>query len=155
MKVTATIYLLIVAISSMTCKQRTDPYLGEAAPGLEAKLFAPGTVSEKDRYEYGSYFSNDGRAFYYAVIVGDKPQIWTSRLVGDTWTDPEAVLASDQYEYNDPFLSHDQNRLFFISDRALDGKGAKKDFDIWYIERRGNGWCDPGKAGTAIKYKNN
>ena len=30
-------------------------------------------------------------------------------------------------------------RLFFISDRALDGKGDKKDIDIWYIERTKSG----------------
>jgi Tol biopolymer transport system component len=71
-------------------------------------------------------------------------------LVNNQWTDPEVVLASDQYEYNDPFLSPDGKRLFFISDQALDGQGDKKDFDIWYLERKDNRWSKPVNAGPAI-----
>ena len=150
MKVIPTIGMLIVAIINMTCKQPTGPYLGQQPPKMEAKLFAPGTVSEGDRYEYGSYFSKDGKEFYYAVIVNEKPQIWLSKLVDNQWTKPQVVLASDKYEYNDPFLSPDGKRLFFISDQALDGQSDKKDFDIWYIERRENGWSKPHNAGPAI-----
>jgi Tol biopolymer transport system component len=150
MKITPSMCWLIVAISSMTCKKLTGPYLGQVPPGMEAKLFAPGMVSEKDRYEYGSYFSQDSKEFYYAVIVNEKPQIWVSQLVDNEWTDPEVVLASDKYEYNDPFLSPDGKRLFFISDQALDGQGDKKDFDIWYVERKGKGWSKPINSGRAI-----
>lgn len=150
MKVIPTICLLIVAIINVTCKQSTGPYLGQPPPSTEAKLFAPGVVSEEDRYEYGSYFSQDGKEFYYAVIVNEKPQIWVSQLVDNEWTNPEVVLASDKYEYNDPFLSPDSKRLFFISDQALDGQGVKKDFDIWYVERKENGWSKPLNSGPAI-----
>ncbi|MFD2571031.1 hypothetical protein ACFSUS_10330 [Spirosoma soli] len=155
MKATPSICLLLIAILTMTCKQQTGPYMGQEPPGTEAKLFAPGTVSEEGRYEYGSYFSNDGKEFYYAVIVNEKPQIWVSRLEDNTWTDPEVVLGSDKYEYNDPFLSPDGKRLFFISDRALDGQGNKKDFDIWYVERKGDGWSDPINSGPSINTDKN
>jgi len=131
--------------------------MGQEPPGREAKLFAPGVVSQEGRYEYGSYFSNNGKEFYYAVIVNGKPQIWVSRLedTSTSWTDPEVVLASDKYEYNDPFLSPDGKRLFFISDRALDGQGDKKDFDIWYVERKDNGWSEPISSGPAINTDKN
>ncbi|GAB3324729.1 hypothetical protein GCM10027299_22130 [Larkinella ripae] len=72
------------------------------------------------------------------------------KQVDNRWTAPQVVLASDQYEYNDPFLSPDGKRLFFISDRALDGKSDRKDFDIWYIERNNSGWSEPINAGPAI-----
>ncbi|RIV17353.1 hypothetical protein DYU11_32205 [Fibrisoma montanum] len=155
MKITPPICLLFVAISTMTCRQQTGPYMGQESPGREAKLFAPGVVSKEGRYEYGSYFSNDGKEFYYAVIINGKPQIWVSRLEDTRWTDPEVVLASDKYEYNDPFLSPDGKRLFFISDRALDGQGDKKDFDIWYVERKDNGWSEPISSGPAINTDKN
>lgn len=130
-------------------------YLNQKPPGLEAQVFAPGTVSVKDQYEYGSFFSGDGKEFYYAVIVNKKPQIRLVTYQNNKWAEPTVLLASDQYEYNDPFLSPDQKRLFFISDRALDGKGDKKDFDIWYIERQENGWSDPISAGPSINSDKN
>lgn len=130
-------------------------YLNQKPPGLEAQVFAPGTISVKDQYEYGSFFSGDGKEFYYAVIVNKKPQIRLATYQNNKWAEPTVLLASDQYEYNDPFLSPDQKRLFFISDRALDGKGDKKDFDIWYIERQENGWSDPISAGPSINSDKN
>lgn len=154
MKITQIICLLIVVISSIACK-RTGAYLGEETPGMEAKLFAPGKVCEEDRYEYGSYFSNDGKEFYYAVIVNEKPQIWSMQMIDGEWTDPKVVLGSDMYEYNDPFLSPDGKRLFFISNQPLDGQGDTKDFDIWYVERQDDGWSKPINSGTAINTDKN
>ncbi|RRB02553.1 TolB family protein [Larkinella rosea] len=144
-------------ITFETIGQRTMPvssmYLNQKPPGLVAEVFAPGAVSAKDKYEYGSVFSKDGKEFYYAVIINKKPQIRLIRFENNHWTEPAIVLASDQYEYNDPFLSPDGTKLFFISDRAADGKGAKKDFDIWYINRTKTGW-DSSRIISAGKFIN-
>lgn len=59
------------------------------------------------------------------------------------------------YSYNDPFLSPDQTKLFFISDMAMDGLGPKKDYDIWYIQRNGGGWSKPINAGNNINSERN
>ncbi|KAA0992416.1 TolB-like translocation protein [Dyadobacter aurulentus] len=126
-------------------------YMNQKLPGLTPTVFAPDLISLKDHYEYGSVFSKDGKEFYYAVIINGKPQIRYSRLADSSWTMPETVIGSDKYEYNDPFLSPDQNRLYFISDQAKNGKGDKKDFDIWYLERKKGGWSQmPVNAGPAI-----
>lgn len=131
-------------------------YLHQKPPGQIPIVFAPGIVSKKDHYEYGSVFSKDGRSFFYAVIINSKPQIRCIRFEKNTWTAPTTIIASDQYEYNDPFLSPDGNRLYFISDRPADGHGPKKDFDIWYIQRKGNGWSDkPVNAGPCINSPRN
>ena len=119
-------------------------------------VFAPGLVSLKDHYEYGSVFSRDGKEFFYAVIINKKPQIRCMRFENNAWTAPKTVIGSDQYEYNDPFLSPDEKRLYFISDRAVDGQGQKKDFDIWYIERKKDGWSAvPVNAGPGINTSKN
>lgn len=136
--------LLWLTTSGCSLGQRSESkpsqYLNQKPPGLSAEVFAPEMVSRKDQYEYGSVFSKDGKEFYYAVIINKKPQIRLSKFENNQWTEPVAVLASDRYEYNDPFLSPDGNKLFFISDRAVDGKGEAKDFDIWYIDRTKTGW---------------
>ena len=72
------------------------------------------------------------------------------------WTKPEVMLSHPVYGYNDPFLSNDEKRLYFISNRALDGIGERKDIDIWYVERTDNGkWSDPINAGPEINTSDN
>jgi Tol biopolymer transport system component len=136
---------------------KKDPtrYLGEEQPGLLPKLFAPGIVCAEDRFEYGSTFSSDGKEFFYAVNVGQKPEIHVIKFENDTWTKPVRLIGHEQYGYNDPFLSPDGKRLFFISDRALDGKSAKKDIDIWFVERTKSGWSAPVNAGREINTDKN
>lgn len=131
-------------------------YLGQHPPGAVPVVFGPGRVSQKDLYEYGSVFSRDGQEFFYAVIINSKPQIRGMRYEQNGWTAPKTIIGSDVYEYNDPFLSPDGNRLYFISDRPADGKGDKKDFDIWYIERKGTAWSEvPVNAGPGINSPKN
>ena len=66
------------------------------------------------------------------------------------WSDPRVVLADAEFSFNDPFLSPDEDRLYFISDMPLDGVGPKKEHDIWYVEREGDSWSEPINAGPAI-----
>ncbi len=136
---------------------KKDPtrYLGEEQPGLSPKLFAPGIVSAQNRFEYGSTFSPDGKEFFYAVNVGQKPEIHVMKFENNIWTKPVMLIGHEQYGYNDPFLSPDGKRLFFISDRALDGKSAKKDIDIWYVQRTKSGWSEPVNAGREINTDKN
>lgn len=148
--------LLIFAESQSQNLQSEAPYLNQKPPGLIPELFAPGIVSVKDLYEYGSVFSKNGKEFYYAVIINKKPQIRLIKFENNHWSEPKIILASNKYEYNDPFLSPDQSKLYFISDRAKDGKGDKKDFDIWFIKRQKDGWSnEPINAGTAINSDKN
>ena len=144
------------ALLGQTVTSESFLYLGQKPPGLSPIVFAPNLISLKDHYEYGSVFSKDGKEFYYAVIINDKPQIRCSRFVNNAWTTPETVIGSDRYEYNDPFLSSDGKRLFFISDQAKDGKSEKKDFDIWYLKRQKDGWSQiPINAGPGINTDKN
>lgn len=131
-------------------------YLNQQLPGETPVVFAPGMVSLKDHYEYGSFFSKDGKEFYYAVTIHSKPQIRCMRLEKGSWTKPEMIIGNDRYDYNDPFISPDGKRLYFISDQPIDGQSEKKDFDIWYLERKGNGWSEiPVNAGPAINSAKN
>ncbi|MCF0052444.1 hypothetical protein LXM25_20410 [Dyadobacter sp. LJ53] len=154
------LFIALLILPNLLLAQKTalqsSMYLNQKLPGITPAVFAPNLISSKDHYEYGSVFSKDGKEFYYAVIIHDKPQIRYSRFVDNTWTTPETVISSDNYEYNDPFLSPDGKRLFFISDQAKDGKGEKRDFDIWYLEREKDGWSQiPVNAGPGINTMKN
>jgi Tol biopolymer transport system component len=152
MKLTTLIFsvLLIFGTAAGQTKNGATKFLNQEPPAMESKLFAPEIISLKNRYEFGSVFSKDGKEFYFAVEENNKPEIWFSRFENSVWTDPIKLIFSDKYGYNDPFLSPDEKKLFFISDRPLDGKGDKKDIDIWYAERTSNGWSEPVNAGPKI-----
>lgn len=154
-----TAFALMLLCTGSLLAQTARPassYLNQQPPGLTPSVFAPDLVSLKGHYEYGSVFSKDGKEFYYAVIIDKKPQVRWVRFEKNAWTAPKTVIGSTKYEYNDPFLSPDGQRLYFISDRATDGQGEKKDFDIWYIERTKDGWSDvPKNAGPGINTDKN
>jgi len=125
-------------------------YFGQPAPGQTPKVFAPNFIST-EASEFGSVFNTDATEFYYGVDVHGKNEIRYSQRIDNQWSTPETILIHERYGYNDPFLSPDEQRLYFISNSPLDGQGApKEDIDIWYIEKTGNGWSEPINAGPNI-----
>lgn len=145
---------LLLLVSFLTsCKSQvkeTLPYLGLTPPSSTPEVFAPGLISTEEEYEFGSVFNKAGTEFYYGVNVGGREEIRFSKLTDKGWSKPAVVMSHERYGYNDPFLSPDEQRLYFISKRALDGQGDVKDYDIWYAERQGDGWSDPINAGPNI-----
>lgn len=119
-------------------------------PGLQRQLFAPEFISKKDRAEFGSVFSKDGKEFYYADDTNGKAIIMYTRLVNDIWITPVPINFDTTYSYNDPFLSPDENRLYYISNQLRDDQDTIPDIDIWYSEKTNDGWSSPINAGPTI-----
>ena len=138
-------------------KQKTDTpfYLGEKRPGTTPVKFAPGIVSLTGRSEFGSIFSRNGQEFYFSVDTAGRAEIRFMRLNNGKWTKPRRLVFDNTFSFNDPMLSPDETKLFFISDRPLAVTGEKKDYDIWYMERTANGWSKSMNAGTAINSDKN
>ncbi len=130
-------------------------YLKQIPPSVTPEIFAPNLVSISNEYEFGSVFNKQGTEFFYGVDVNGKEEIRYSKLTGDSWTPPKVLLDHPVYGYNDPFLSPDENRLYFISRRAMDGQGEPKDYDIWYVEKQGADWSAPINAGPNINTEGN
>lgn len=145
------LFLLIVSLSG--CESQVDEnlkYLGLTPPSKTPEVFASGLISTEQEYEFGSIFNKDGTEFYYGVNVGGREEIRFCTLTEEGWSKPTVIMSHERYGYNDPFLSPDEKRLYFISKRAMDGQGDLKDYDIWYAERKGDGWSDPINAGPNI-----
>lgn len=132
----------------------TQKYLQQPHPKLTPEIFAPGIISLNNEYEFGSIFNKAGTEFYYGVDLNGKVEIRYCKLIESGWTSPKTILSDQDYGYNDPFLSPDENRLYFISQKALLGMGAKKDHDIWYVEKNGDTWSAPINAGPNINTAN-
>lgn len=136
-------------------KNYSIQFLGEKRPGAIPVKFAPGLVSLSGRSEFGSIFSRDGKEFYYAVDTAGRAEIRFMRINKNSWTKPERLIFDERFSFNDPMLSPDETKLFFISDRPLTATGEKKDYDIWYAERTAHGWSKPINAGAAINSDKN
>ncbi len=127
-----------------------DRYLGMQPPTERPQVFAPGLISRADQHEFGSVFSEDGLALFYGVDLGGRSEIRQTVFTGGEWTPPRVLLGHSVYGFNDPFLSPQEDRLYFISNQPMDGRGEPKDIDIWYVVRQGTSWSAPINAGPEI-----
>lgn len=147
--------LLYLCASYVIASAQGQQYFDQSPPGTTWSTFAPGVISLPDRVEFGSVYSKNGKEFFYATEIDGKAELHYRKLDNNKWSEPVALLADNNYSYNDPFLTPDEKRLFFISDRTMSGEGPKKDFDIWYIERNGTQWSKPVNAGPNINSPKN
>lgn len=135
---------------------RRGPYLGEKPPGQTPVIFAPNLVSN-EKSELNAVFSPDGNEFYFARRRGEQPVAsFVVRQQDGVWGRPQMLTLAGEYSFVDMFVSHDGRRLFFCSDRPLDGKGkAREDHDIWVSTRTATGWGAPENLGETINSSQN
>ena len=123
----------------------SDAYLGQAPPGIEPKIYAPGFVFSEDILHCYPTFTPDGREMYWMELVrGKRPKIMTMRATDSGWTAPEVASFSGEYIDQAPHISADGRRLYFASVRP----GGYGKADIWYVERLESGWGEPVNLGS-------
>lgn len=131
-------------------------YLGQKKPGLRPELFAPGVVST-ERSELNSVFTPDGREFYFTIRTAQGPwKIMVMKQKDGVWTKPEISSFSGIFSDVDLFISPDGRRLFFCSNRPLDGQGEpRRNYDLWVVERAGEDWSKPANLGAPVNSEGN
>lgn len=93
--------------------------------------------------ELNAAFTPDGRTVYFTRKIADRfGVILMAHRRGSGWSVPEVAPFSGQFADFDPFVAPDGQRLYWISNRPVDGV-PKTDFDIWMVERSGAGWGAP------------
>lgn len=144
--------ILVLSLFNILVKaqEKATKYLNQTPPSSHPEIFAPNLISKKGEYEFGSVFNKTGTEFFYGVNNNGKEEIRYSKLDGNSWSNPITLLSHPRYGYNDPFLSPDEKRLYFISQSTLNGKDKKDDYDIWYTEKTNDGWSEPINAGPKI-----
>ncbi len=134
---------------------QTNPrYFEQIPPSTTPQVFAPGMISKPDQSEFGSVFSADGSEFFYGVDINGKAEIRYSKMENGTWTRPVMLIGHETYSFNDPMLSPDENRLYYISNKPRVGAQIG-DYDIWYSKKLSNGWSGPINAGKNINSSKN
>lgn len=93
-----------------------------------------------------AYFSLQSPARELSVIMKIKKE-------SGTWQAPEISNFSGQYTDLEPFLSPDNLKIFFASNRPISKDSTStKDMDIWYVERdtKTSAWSQPKNIGAPI-----
>ena len=147
-----TIAVLITALSLFAAACAGEPPAGEnqAAPE-QAALFGEGVIST-ELPEFATSFSPDGATVFFNISNAERSvlHIASSTNVNGSWTMPTPMPFSDSAYFDvDPFVSPDGRRVYFSSNRPVDGD-EPKDFDTWYVERQGDEWSDPINPGAPL-----
>lgn len=97
-----------------------------------------------------AYFTMQDPTDSYAVIACIKKN-------DSGWGEPELVSFAGEYRDIEPFLTPDQLRLFFSSNRPIDSSLELKDYDIWYVKREGidSKWSSPIRLEEPVNTVNN
>lgn len=151
--------LAAAAVLSTTCDRANDPTNVPSNtvvpwfPADEPEIFAPGVISD-DRWQWRLTFTPSRRTAYFAASDGFFPQtreatIYVSHRRKGSWSEPRVAPFSGVYSDIDPFITPTGRRLYFSSNRPVDGT-PKADMDIWFVERTWTGWSEPFHAGPRV-----
>jgi hypothetical protein len=135
----------------------SGPYLGQKRPGPTPEIFAPGILS-LGFHEHNIAISPEGEEIFFVAASSDFSRylIMTTRLEKGAWTMPEAAPFSGGRNDGAPAFSPDGKRLYFSSRRPWPAGGTSaEDFDIWYVDRRGDSWTDPVNLGSPVNTGHN
>ena len=124
--------------------------IDKTKPSTTPLLFATKFITKDSVSEFGSIFNKENNEFYFAVDSANRASIKFTKYYNGKWIEPITILSDLKYSFNDPFLSNDENRLYYISDKPRNEQDTIKDFDIWYSQKMEGKWSAPINAGKAI-----
>ena len=143
MKILSSVFFVCI---SLVCQSQIELFNADTA-----RLFGPGIVS--DGYSNRDMaLSPDGNDLYYTLqwSYGLFSVILHAEKIKGTWTKPETASFSGRFNDLEPAYSPDGKKLYFTSNRPLPGSDSTKDYDIWYMLRKGSNWEGPFNAGAKI-----
>jgi hypothetical protein len=95
--------------------------------------------------EFGGSMTSDGREIYFCRSVPPHYlyTLYVSLFEAGHWSHPEVLPFSGRWRDSDPVLSPDGQQLFFVSDRAVNGKDSHT-FQAFVSRRtKGGEWGEP------------
>jgi Tol biopolymer transport system component len=149
MKRLSQIILLLALMTSCYQKSPID-YFGQTPPDKTPKIFAPQIISLDNRFESRGAFSPDGNSFYFTVVNNNftSQKIFYSEFRKGKWSKPDTASFSKKFNNHEPFISNDNRKLYFSSDREKDTLHNKK--DLYVTEKVKGDWAIPNKLNIPV-----
>jgi hypothetical protein len=103
--------------------------------------------------------SSNGNEAYFTIqnLNESKGAIVKAKKINNTWSNFEIVSFSGTYRDIEPFLSPDNLKLYFSSNRPHGKDNKATDYDIWFVERTSvnSPWSQPKNIGAPVNTKHN
>jgi len=130
------------------------PYMGQKPPEKIAEIFAEGFVAKgQHSFHTNIVFTPHGDEAYWAMYDehGKSQRIVGSKMINERWTNPRIASFSMIDQGDDaPFVSPDGKKLYFLSKRPISKNAKAGKENIWYVERKLEGWSDPGPLSPVV-----
>jgi hypothetical protein len=102
--------------------------------------------------DFTTTVQEDEAYFTMQSVISEISIITMIKKENGSWLKPEIAAFSGDYTDLEPFLSPNELRLYFVSNRPTDDSKKLKDFDIWYVERsaKNAAWSSPINIGSTV-----
>ena len=135
---------LIILFSGCSSKSGSgkypdNPYLGQTPPDLIPLFFASGLISTQADNERDITFSTDLKEIYFSRD-GD---IYQVKYIDGKWGIPLVWPYNTEFNEIEPYISSDNKRMYFVSNRPMREGDESNLARIWYVERENKGWSEP------------
>ncbi|WP_074410407.1 MULTISPECIES: ankyrin repeat domain-containing protein [Aquimarina] len=127
-------------------------YLGQTKPDSIPLLFAKSFISTEN-FVHSPTFSSEGKELYYTVESWryHGGTIFITKQENGIWTQPKPIEIDGDYREIDPFLSPDNNTLYYCTDRPIvAGDSTRTNCDMWMIKRLSKTWGKPIHLGMPV-----
>lgn len=122
-------------------------YLGQNPPGEVPEVFASGIIPA---ITPSIVFTSDGLECFYTYFPPTAIfLLMTANGYSGDWTDFDTASFSVGYDQS-PFLSPDDSRLFFISQRPVPGMPFLG-LHVWFTDRLSTSWSDPVPLDSPVR----
>lgn len=113
----------------------------------EPKILINGTSLKKKIDNFA--FTSDMKTMLFEEVKGSGFAIFEMQDKGGQWSDPVTpTFSNPSVSEGSPFLTNDNQKVFFHSFRALSGqKSPSAALDLWVAERTKQGWTEPKPVG--------
>ena len=123
----------------------------QAGAARTPAVLGDGIISTSDD-EFGGSLTPNGDTIFFSKSAPHSYRyvMVQSFLRNGAWTRPTVLPFSGRYSDSDPTLSPDGTKMFWSSDRPVNGN-AKHDYDLWMVERTSSGaWGKPQRLPEPI-----
>ncbi|HZS61205.1 MAG TPA: hypothetical protein VFA43_18150 [Gemmatimonadaceae bacterium] len=119
---------------------------------VRPEMVGPGVISTEFN-EFGGALTLDGDTIYFSRSVPRSYAyaILRSHRTAKGWSQPDVAPFSGRWRDHDPILTPDGQRMYFLSDRPIDGVRPTT-YHIWVMHRSANGWSEPQVLGAPFNH---